>query len=77
MRLSEGALFYVRVIHTDAPSNTSRPVMLVLVIAKEEEKVKDPYACEQRHPTFTPLVVSVDGVFAPQINSFFKVLIDR
>lgn len=49
MGLSEGALFYIRAIHTDAPSNTSRPVMLFLEIAKEEEKVKDLYACEQRH----------------------------
>lgn len=77
MGLSEGALFYIRVVHTDAPSNTSQPVMLVLVSAKEEEKIKDLYACEQRHATFTPLVVSVDGDFAPQMNSFFKVLIGR
>lgn len=38
MGLSEGALFYIRVVHTDAPSNTSQPVLLVLVSAKEEDK---------------------------------------
>lgn len=76
MGLSEGALFYICVVHTGAPSNTSQSVMLVYVSAKEEQKIKDLYACEERHATFTPLVVSVDGVFVPKMNSFFKVLID-
>lgn len=64
------ALFDVRVVDTDAPSYASRPVAAVLRSAEEEKKRKYCGPCETRHATFTPLVTSVDGVFAPQMTSF-------
>ncbi|KAL1454815.1 hypothetical protein WDU94_008949 [Cyamophila willieti] len=71
------ALFDIRVTDTDAPSYTSRSVMSVLRRAEEEKKEKYKEACEARHVTFTPLVTSVDGLFAPQIVTFVKVLAER
>ena len=57
------ALFDIRIVDTDAPSYVSRSVMSVLMNA-EEEKKKKYINREQRHSTLTPLVISVDGVFA-------------
>lgn len=71
------ALFDIRVIDTDAPSYANRPVSSVLKSAEEEKKKKYLSACEQRHATFTPLVTSVDGIFAPQMNNFIKILAER
>ncbi|KAL1453334.1 hypothetical protein WDU94_007478 [Cyamophila willieti] len=71
------ALFDIRVTDTDAPSYTSRSVMSVLRRAEEEKKEKYKEACEARHVTFTPLVTSVDGLFAPQFVTFVKVLAER
>lgn len=66
------ALFDIRVVDTDAPSYISRPVASVLKSAEDEKKRKYAIACEIQHATFTPLVTSVDGVFAPQMSSFIK-----
>ena len=71
------ALFDIRVIDTDAPSYVSRPVTSILRTAEEEKKKKYLSACERRNATFTPLVMSVDGVFAPQTINFQKNLSER
>ncbi|KAL1450485.1 hypothetical protein WDU94_002849 [Cyamophila willieti] len=71
------ALFDIRVVDTDAPSHASRTVRSVLISAEEEKKRKYLAACEQRHATFTPLVTSVDGVFAPQMQSFILMICER
>lgn len=49
----------------------------VLLSAEAEKKRKYLPACEQRHCSFTPLVCSVDGVFAPQMVAFVKVCSER
>lgn len=33
--------------------------------------------CEKIRTTFTPLVTPIDGVFAPQLNTFAKLLAER
>lgn len=66
------ALFDIRVVDTDAPSYISRPVTSVLKSAEDEKIRKYSNDCELRHATFTPLVTSVDGVFAPQMSTFIK-----
>uniref|UniRef100_A0A146MEQ0 Uncharacterized protein n=1 Tax=Lygus hesperus TaxID=30085 RepID=A0A146MEQ0_LYGHE len=71
------ALFDVRIVDTDAPSHESRTVNAVLITAENEKKRKYLPACEQRHCSFTPLVCSVDGVFAPQIKTFLKVMEEK
>lgn len=71
------ALFDIRVVDTDAPSYLSRSVAAVLSSAEEEKKRKYIEACEQRRASFTPLVSSVDAVFAPQMVAFIKVLGER
>jgi len=45
--------------------------------AEEEKKKKYVESCEKRHTTFTPLVMSVDGIFATQMKVFVKVLAER
>lgn len=50
-----------------------QPVMSVLVCAEEEKIKYTPANKDTPLSRFTPLVVSVDGVFAPQMSSFFKV----
>uniref|UniRef100_A0A8D8S998 Uncharacterized protein n=1 Tax=Cacopsylla melanoneura TaxID=428564 RepID=A0A8D8S998_9HEMI len=53
---------------------STRSVMSILNQG-EEEKIKNyKEACESRHATFTPLVTSVDGLFAPKFVQFGKVL---
>ncbi len=71
------ALFDIRVIDTDAPSYVSRPVDSILSSAEQEKKRKYQNACEQRHLSFTPLVMSVDGIFASQTNSFVNTLAEK
>lgn len=66
------ALFDIRVVDTDAPSYVARSVTSVLKSAETEKQRKYTAACEVKHATFTPLVTSVDGVFAPQMTSFVK-----
>lgn len=71
------ALFDVRIVDTDASSYENRTVGAVLHAAEEEKKRKYLPACEQRHCSFTPLVSTVDGLFAPQMESFTKVLAEK
>ena len=56
------ALFDIRVIDTDARSYVSRSVQSVLESAEREKKKKYHEAAVSRHASFTPFVVSVDGV---------------
>ena len=56
------ALFDIRVIDTDAPSYLHWDVVSILSSAEEEKKRKYNDAAEARRASFTPLVVSVDGV---------------
>ena len=53
------ALLDVRVVDTDAQSHASRTV---LCSAEQEKKIKYSAAVEERRASFTPFVVSVDGV---------------
>lgn len=71
------ALFDIRVTDTDAPSYISRTVSAVLSSAEQEKKRKYAPACEEQHASFTPLVCSVDGTWAPQAGAFIKVLAER
>ena len=60
-----GALFDVRVIDTDAQSYAHRTVSAVLSTA-EKEKRKYTHAAQAHHASFSPFVVSVDGVMAQE-----------
>ena len=62
------ALFDVRVTDTDAPSHSQRVVTAVLSSAEEEKKKKYSEAAALRRASFTPLVVSVDGVLGREAN---------
>ena len=59
------ALFDIRVVDTDARSYCARSPRDVLGSA-EVEKRKYLQACQDRHATFTPLCVSVDGMLGSE-----------
>ena len=67
-----GVSFDIRVSDTDAISYQNRSPMSVLHSAEEEKKTKYSDACQERHMSFTPLVVSVDGMLAPEFASFLR-----
>ena len=46
--------------------------MCVLHSAEVEKKRKHSDACQERHMSFTPLVVSVDGMLGPEFASFLR-----
>ena len=46
--------------------------MSALHSAEVEKKTKYSDACQERHMSFTPLVVFVDGMLAPEFASFFR-----
>ena len=71
------ALFDIRVIDTDAPSYLHRDVASILSSAEEEKKRKYNDAAEARHASFTPLVVSVDGVLGRELECFIQLLTDK
>ena len=50
----------------------NRSPMSVLHSAEVEKKTKNSDACQERHMSFTPLVVSVDGMLAPEFASFLR-----
>ena len=56
------ALFDIRVVETDAQSFRDRIPLAVLSSAKHDKK-KYSQACWDRRVTFTPLYVSVDGIY--------------
>lgn len=48
-----------------------------IISSVEEEKRQYLNTCEQNHSSFTALVMSVDGIFAPQTNCFLKTLTEK
>ena len=67
-----GAPFDIRVSDTDAISYQNRSPMSVLHSAEVEKKTKYSDECQERHMSFTPLVVSVDGMLAPEFAKFLR-----
>ena len=70
------ALFDIRVVDTDARSYRARSPRDVLGSAEVEKKRKYLQACQDRHATFTPLCVSVDGMLGSEAEFFIKRLGD-
>ena len=68
----ENASFDIRVVDTDAPSYHGRTTESVLKSAEEEKKLKYLEACQMRHISFTPLVISVDGALGNELKNFIK-----
>ena len=71
------ALLDVRVIDTDAQSYASRTVDAVLCSAEQEKERKYLAAVEERCASFTPFVVSVDGVLGHDAQHLIKRLCDQ
>ena len=69
-----GASFDICVSDTDAISYQKKIPMSVLHSADVEKKTKYSDACQERHMSFTPLVVSVDGMLAPEFASFLRTI---
>ena len=70
------ALFDIRVIDTDTRSYCTRSPKDVLGTAEGENKHKYLQACQDRHATFTPLCVSVDGMLGSEVEFFVRRLGD-
>ena len=70
------ALFDVRVTDTDALSHSQRVVSVILSSA-EEAKKKYSEAAALRRASFTPFVVSVDGVLGREANFCIKYLAQK
>jgi len=70
------ALSDIRVVDTDAQSYCARTPHDVLSTAKGEKKRKYLQACQDRHATFTPLYVSVDGMLGSEAEFFVKRISD-
>ena len=70
------ALFDIRVVDTDARSYCARSPKDVLGTAEGEKKHKYLLACQNRHATFTPLCVSVDGMLGSEAEFFVRRLGD-
>eukprot|EP00731_Ephydatia_muelleri_P006476 Em0003g724a len=71
------ALLDVRVVDTDAQSYASRTVDAVLCSAEQEKKRNYSAAVEDRRASFTPFVVSVDGVLGHDAQHLMKRLCDQ
>lgn len=71
------ALFDIRVTDTDAQSYLSRTIPSILASAETQKKQKYHYACQQRHASFTPLVVTTEGIFGNEAKVFINRLIDQ
>ena len=71
------ALLDIRVIDTDAQSYSNRSPRDVIKIAENEKKKKYSRACDDRRAQFTPICVSVDGVFGSEAETFIKVIADN
>jgi len=70
------ALFDIRVVDTDARSYHAHNPHDVLSTAEGEKKRKYLQACQDRHATFTPLCVSVDGMLGSEAEFFVKRMSD-
>jgi hypothetical protein len=66
------AFFDVRVLDTDAKSYLSHTPSSVIASAEKEKKRKYSAACSERHASFTPICLSIDGVWGSEAKSFFK-----
>ena len=66
------ALFDVRVIDTDAPSHCHRAPNAILESSSQEKKRMYKKAVEDRRGTFTPFVLSVDGLLHKEASHFIK-----
>jgi hypothetical protein len=71
------ALFDIRVIDTDAQSYATRTIPSLLQSAESQKKSKYHDACEMGHASFTPLVVTADGLFGREAKSFIHHLCER
>ena len=71
------ALFDVHVVDTDAQSYSQRAVMAVLSSAEREKKRKYAHAAEARHASFTPFVLSIDGLLAREAQFVIRPFADR
>ena len=70
------ALFDVSVIDTDAQSYSNRSPRDVIKTAENEKKSKYSSSCEDRRAWFTPICVSVNGVFGSEADVFIKKIAD-
>ena len=68
----EEALFDIRVTDTDAKSYLTHSPNQVLAQAEKDKKLKYGSSCEERRAVFTPLCVSVDGLFGKEKEHFVK-----
>ena len=66
------ALLDVRVVDTDAPLHIHWNAVAVLSSAEEEKKQKYNSAAEARRASFTPFVVSTDGMLVREANFLLK-----
>ena len=65
----------MRVVDTDAAKFVFKsPVKTILSLAETEKKSKYLAAAEARHASFTPFVVSVNGVLGYEANSTLQCL---
>ena len=71
------ALFDIRVIDTDAQSHAARTIPSLLESAEANKKYKCHNACEMGHASFTPLVVTADGIFGREAKNFVNYMCDR
>ena len=69
------ALFDVHVTDTDAPSHSQRVVSAILSSAEEAKKKKYSEAAALRRASFTPFVVSVDGVWVEKQTFLSNILL--
>ena len=70
-------LFDVRVTDTDVPSYSQRVVSAILSSAEEAKKMKYSEAAALRRASFTPFVVSVDGVLRREASFYIKHLVQK
>ena len=69
------ALLDVRVTDTDAPSYSQRVVSAILSSAEEAKKMKYSEAAALCRASFTPFVVSVDGVLGREASFLSNILL--
>ena len=67
----------MHVIDTDAQSYLHHSPKAVIATAETEKKRKYSSACKERRASFTPLCISVDGLYGREADQFFKRLADR
>ena len=71
------ALFDVRVVDTDTQSYVQCAVSSVLATAEREKKRRYAQASQERHASFSPFVLSVDGLLAREVQFVIKRFADK